>query len=212
MSDNTVDLRTLDTLDFAKAGGLLPAIVIDSQSGAVRMLGYMNRQALESTLQRGRVVFYSRRRQELWEKGETSGNALRLVSVHTDCDRDALLVRAQPAGPTCHLGADSCFASAADAALTPFLCELEAIIASRLEAQPQESYTARLGAQGVRRVAQKLGEEGVELALAAASGGQHEVLAEAADLLFHLMVLLKMRGLSLETVVTELRARHAGRS
>jgi phosphoribosyl-ATP pyrophosphohydrolase/phosphoribosyl-AMP cyclohydrolase len=200
----------IDALDFAKGGGLLPAIVQDSATGRVLMLGYMNREALQATFARGRVVFFSRSRNQLWEKGATSGHRLDLVSVYSDCDRDALLVSARPEGSTCHLGSDSCFGVPAGA--PAFLAELERVIAGRLSEDGADSYTARLVRQGITRVAQKVGEEGVEVALAAASGGKQELAAEAADLLYHLMVLLQARGLSLATVAEELSARHAARS
>jgi phosphoribosyl-ATP pyrophosphohydrolase/phosphoribosyl-AMP cyclohydrolase len=200
----------IDALDFAKGGGLLPAIVQDSATGRVLMLGYMNREALQATFARGRVVFFSRSRNRLWEKGATSGHRLDLVSVYSDCDRDALLVSARPEGSTCHLGSDSCFGVPAGA--PAFLAELERVIAGRLSEDGADSYTARLVRQGITRVAQKVGEEGVEVALAAASGGKQELAAEAADLLYHLMVLLQARGLSLATVAEELSARHAARS
>jgi phosphoribosyl-ATP pyrophosphohydrolase/phosphoribosyl-AMP cyclohydrolase len=205
-------LADIEGLDFAKGGGHLPAIVQDTATGTVLMLGYMNREAVATTLRRGRVVFFSRSRNRLWEKGETSGNRLELLAVHADCDRDALLVSVRPQGPTCHLGSDSCFGVSTRPDNAPaFLVELESVIASRLSANAPDSYTARLARQGPRRVAQKVGEEGVEVALAAAAGSDQEVTAEAADLLYHLMVLLKTRGLSLGAVAEELRARHAAR-
>jgi phosphoribosyl-AMP cyclohydrolase / phosphoribosyl-ATP pyrophosphohydrolase len=203
-------LEDIDALDFAKGGGLLPAIVQDSATGRVLMLGYMNHESLAATLARGRVVFFSRSKRRLWEKGETSGHRLELVSVHSDCDRDALLISARPEGPTCHLGCDSCFGVPAGA--PAFLAELERVIAHRLSADGADSYTARLVRQGIRRVAQKVGEEGVEVALAAASGDSQELTAEAADLLYHLMVLLQARGVSLAAVAAELSARHAART
>jgi phosphoribosyl-ATP pyrophosphohydrolase/phosphoribosyl-AMP cyclohydrolase len=189
----------IDQLDFDKQGGLLPAIITDP-AGGVRMLGYMNRAALEETLRRGRVVFFSRSRACLWEKGETSGNRLELIAARTDCDRDALLITARPLGPVCHLGTDGCFG------------ELERVIAERIAARPEGSYTARLHAEGVNRMAQKVAEEGVEVALAAVSEGEEKLLGESADLLYHLLLLLKSRGLSLERLAEELRARHASRS
>ena len=196
-------------LDFDKQGGLLPAIITDP-AGGVRMLGYMNRAALEETFRRGRVVFFSRSRACLWEKGETSGNSLEFIAARTDCDHDALLITARPFGPVCHLGTDSCF-GAGTAPLT-FLDELETVIAERIAARPEGSYTARLHAQGVNRMAQKVAEEGVEVALAAVSQSEEKLLGECADLLYHLLLLLKRRGLSLERVAEELRARHASRS
>ncbi len=196
-------------LDFDKQGGLLPAIITDP-AGGVRMLGYMNRAALEETFRRGRVVFFSRSRACLWEKGETSGNGLELIAARTDCDRDALLITARPLGPVCHLGTSGCFGEGT--APLAFLGELETVIAERIAARPEGSYTARLHAQGVNRMAQKVAEEGVEVALAAVSQSEEKLLGESADLLYHLLLLLKSRGLSLERVAEELRARHASRS
>ena len=208
-----VGLGDLERLDFAKGDGLLPAIVQHAVTGAVLMLGYMNRQALSETLTRRRVVFFSRSKQRLWEKGETSGHRLELAQILTDCDCDTLLVTAWPRGPACHLGTATCFG---DEALTAaerlaFLAALEAIIAQRIAERPEGSYTARLLAEGPKRLAQKVGEEGLEVALAAASGSDTEVVAEAADLLYHLLVLLRFRGLPLERVIAELRARHAAK-
>ncbi|HTX04774.1 MAG TPA: bifunctional phosphoribosyl-AMP cyclohydrolase/phosphoribosyl-ATP diphosphatase HisIE [Steroidobacteraceae bacterium] len=201
------------TLDFEKSGGLLPAIIQHAQSGVVLMLGYMNREALIETLRRRRVVFFSRSRRCLWEKGETSGHSLRLVSVCADCDRDALLVTALPTGPVCHLGTRTCFGDGPPAGVAglAFLGELEQVIARRIAEHPQGSYTARLHAQGPRRIAQKVGEEGLEVALAAAAESDERVVSESADLLYHLLLLLESRDLRLEQVVAELESRHAGR-
>ncbi|TLY79958.1 MAG: bifunctional phosphoribosyl-AMP cyclohydrolase/phosphoribosyl-ATP diphosphatase HisIE [Gammaproteobacteria bacterium] len=207
-----VGLADLERLDFVKGEGLLPAIVQHAVSGAVLMLGYMNREALSETLTRRRVVFFSRSKQRLWEKGETSGHRLELAQIRADCDRDTLLVTAWPHGPACHLGTATCFG---DEALTAaerlaFLAALEAIIAQRIAERPEGSYTARLFAEGPKRLAQKVGEEGLEVALAAAAETDDKLIAESADLLFHLLVLLKSRGLPLERVVAELQSRHAG--
>jgi phosphoribosyl-ATP pyrophosphohydrolase/phosphoribosyl-AMP cyclohydrolase len=204
----------IEQIDWGKDAGLVPAIIQHAHSGAVLMLGYMNREALRLTLERGRVVFYSRSRQRLWEKGETSGHTLTLQQIRVDCDHDTLLVTALPAGPACHSGSATCFGdeAASDASRLAFLSELEAIIASRIEAGAQGSYTARLVASGVRRVAQKVGEEGLEVALAGASEDDPHLLSESADLLYHLLVLLRARGLRLEQVVAELANRHASRS
>jgi phosphoribosyl-ATP pyrophosphohydrolase/phosphoribosyl-AMP cyclohydrolase len=209
-------VQDLEALNFDKGGGLIPAVVQDADSSAVLMLGYMNRAALEASLARGRVVFFSRSKARLWEKGETSGHALEIVGVQADCDRDALLVTARPLGPTCHLGTESCFgdtvaATAEDATRLKFLNDLETIISQRMSVKPHDSYTARLLAGGIKRIAQKVGEEGLEVALAATSGSNEEVTAEGADLLYHLLVLLKARGLALEQIVGALRVRHAGR-
>jgi phosphoribosyl-ATP pyrophosphohydrolase/phosphoribosyl-AMP cyclohydrolase len=184
--------------------------VQDAKTGAVLMLGYLNREALEETLKRGRVVFFSRSRQRLWEKGETSGNTLNLVSVVADCDNDSLLLRVDPVGPTCHRDTPTCFGDGqpplADG--LPFLARLEAIIEQRIAENPEGSYTAKLYGQGLKRMAQKVGEEGVEVALAAQTGDKAELASESADLLFHLALLLRARDLSLDAVAAELAARH----
>lgn len=199
----------IDQLDFSKCDGLIPAIVQHADSGAVLMLAFMNREALSETLKRRRVVFYSRSKQRLWEKGETSGNTLDLVNVNADCDKDTLLITARPRGPACHLGLATCFGndSPVPAAQLAFLSSLEALIEQRVADRPENSYTARLYAQGVKRIAQKVGEEGVEFALAAASESEEKTVAEAADLIFHLLVALKSRNLSLAAVIEELRSR-----
>jgi len=202
------------TLAWSKGEGLLPAIVQHARTGQVLMLGYMNQQSLGLTLATGRAVFYSRSRQQLWTKGETSGHYLNVVDVSADCDSDTLLVLADPLGPTCHKGTESCFADAAatDAQPLAFLHVLEATIANRIAEKPEGSYTARLLAMGPTRIAQKVGEEGVETALAAVTRDDAGLLAECADLVFHLMVLLKSRNLELSDLVEELRARHAARA
>jgi phosphoribosyl-AMP cyclohydrolase / phosphoribosyl-ATP pyrophosphohydrolase len=206
----------IERIDWNKSDGLVPAIVQHAASGSVLMLGYMDRAALSATLAGGRVVFFSRSRQRLWEKGETSGNFLQLVGVRADCDADTLLVSALPAGPVCHTGSASCFGDApvmAATALTHaappgFLLQLEQLIAQRIADTPEGSYTARLYASGVRRVAQKVGEEGLEVALAGASEPDAALVAESADLLYHLLVLLRSRGLTLAAVIDELQRRH----
>ncbi len=212
-SQCSLELADVDGLDFGKHGGLLPAIVQHAGSGAVLMLGYMNRDALRASLTRRRVVFFSRSRQRLWEKGETSGHVLELAQIRADCDRDALLATAWPRGPVCHLGTSSCFGEAprTTAEQLAFLDTLAQVIGERMVARPESSYTARLVAGGAKRVAQKVGEEGLEVALAGAGGSDAEVVAEAADLLYHLLVLLRIRALPLERVVGELRARHAAK-
>lgn len=198
-----------DELDWAKGDGLLPAIVQHARSGAVLMLGYMNRESLGRTLDCGEAVFFSRSRKQLWHKGENSGHRLEVVEIRIDCDADTLLLRAVPAGPTCHLGTPSCFGEPLAATL---LDELEAVIASRLAQQPEDSYVARLAAGGCARAAQKLGEEGVEVALAAISRDAAGLAEEAADLLFHLLVLLQIRELPLQAVLERLAARRRGDS
>ncbi|MDP9087075.1 MAG: bifunctional phosphoribosyl-AMP cyclohydrolase/phosphoribosyl-ATP diphosphatase HisIE [Pseudomonadota bacterium] len=187
--------------------GLLPAIVQDSASGEVRMLGYMDRAALDATLADKLVTFHSRAKGRPWRKGETSGNFLDLVEVRTDCDRDALLILATPRGPTCHTGTTSCFGDQG-APGVGFIGDLEKVIASRAKADPATSYTAQLLAEGFARAAQKVGEEGVETALAGRCGDDAELISEAADLVYHLTVLLKARGLAWEDLVRELMKRH----
>jgi phosphoribosyl-ATP pyrophosphohydrolase/phosphoribosyl-AMP cyclohydrolase len=199
----------IDALDWAKAA-LLPAIIQDARTEAVLMLGYMNREALETTLARQRVVFYSRSKRRLWEKGETSGNTLHLVSVTADCDNDTLLLRVNPAGPACHRDTLTCFGDGSLPASEGFgfLARLEEIIERRIAESAEGSYTAKLYGQGIKRMAQKVGEEGVEVALAAQSGNGEELISESADLIFHLAVLLRASGLSLGAITTELAARH----
>jgi len=209
---NALDFAGIDfaRVDFEKGGGLVPAIVQDADSGAVLMMAYMNREALEQTMARGRAVFFSRSKQRLWEKGETTGHTLDVVGIALDCDNDTLLVTAHPRGPACHQGTLTCFGDAPRAAATQisFLAKLEGVIAQRATEKPEASYTARLLEKGVQRVAQKVGEEGVELALAGAAQGEDKVTEEAADLLFHMLVLLRARGVSLAGVVRELEKRH----
>lgn len=201
------------SLDWRKGDGLLPAVVQHARTGRVLMVAYMSEGALQRTLASGRAVFYSRSRQQLWTKGETSGHFLNVVDVSTDCDSDTILVLADPLGPTCHKGTESCFAAAAptDVARFTFLPVLEATIAHRIAEKPENSYTARLLAEGPGRIAQKVGEEGVETALAAVSRDDAGLLSECADLLYHLMVLLKSRNLELGDVVAELESRHGAR-
>jgi phosphoribosyl-AMP cyclohydrolase / phosphoribosyl-ATP pyrophosphohydrolase len=199
----------IEALDWAK-GALLPAIIQDARTEAVLMLGYMNREALEATLARQRIVFYSRSKQRLWEKGETSGNTLHLVSATADCDNDTLLLRVNPAGPACHRDTLTCFGDGSLPASEGFgfLARLEEIIEWRIAESAEGSYTAKLYGQGIKRMAQKVGEEGVEVALAAQAGDEKELIGESADLLFHLAVLLRASGLSLGAIMTELAARH----
>ena len=199
------------TLDWAKMDGLLPAIAQDAATGEVRMLGYCNRAALEATLATRVVTFFSRSRGALWVKGETSGNRLQLVDAHADCDSDSLLFLVRPLGPTCHNGTDSCFGDDGPPG-AGFLAALGETVASRATADPASSYTARLFSEGVKRIAQKVGEEGVETALAAVAGDRAELEAESADLLYHLLVLLEASGSSLDEVVAELRRRHPASS
>jgi phosphoribosyl-AMP cyclohydrolase / phosphoribosyl-ATP pyrophosphohydrolase len=201
---------TLDSLDWRKGDGLLPAIVQDSCTGQVLMLGFMNEESLRKTLELRRVTFFSRTKQRLWTKGETSNNHLNVVAIAADCDNDSILITATPDGPTCHNGTRSCFGEdiAPDAAGVAFLAKLESVIAKRVEERPEGSYTAKLWADGVTRMAQKVGEEGVEVALAAVTQDIDRLIGESADLLFHLALLLKSRGLSLADAVRELEHRH----
>ena len=196
------------SLDWNKGEGLLPAIVQHAQTGEVLMLGYMNAEALDVTQRTGHVTFFSRSKQRLWTKGESSGHVLALQSIRVDCDADTLLVLAMPHGPTCHTGTSSCFGDAVRPPLG-FLAELDALVAQRHAERPEGSYTTRLFEGGVRRIAQKVGEEGVETALAGVAQGDEELLGEAADLVFHLTVLLRARGLSLTDVAALLVKRHA---
>jgi phosphoribosyl-AMP cyclohydrolase / phosphoribosyl-ATP pyrophosphohydrolase len=205
--DAPLTAAELDSLAWAKMDGLLPAAVQDAATSQLLMLGYMNRDALAATLESGFVTFYSRSKDRLWQKGETSGNRLKLVAVRPDCDADALLVLTSPEGPTCHLGTSSCFGSA-EAAGPAWLGKMETILRARAAAPPEESYTARLLAAGLPRIAQKVGEEGVETALAAVTRDEAGLAEEAADLLYHLTVLLHARGLELGDVARVLQQRH----
>lgn len=196
-----------DSIDWTKGNGLVPAIVQHWRDGRVLMLGYMNRDALAQTQHGGNVTFFSRSRKRLWTKGESSGNFLRLKSIHVDCDADTLLVLAAPTGPVCHRGTDTCFGDEATPALA-FLGQLDALIESRERERPKGSYTTKLFDDGVRRIAQKVGEEGVETALAGVVQDDAALLGEAADLVYHLQVLLRARGLSLHEVAGVLAKRH----
>lgn len=200
----------LDSLDWQKMDGLLPAVVQDRSSGRLLMLGYMNREALEATLAGGLVTFFSRSKQRLWQKGESSGNVLKLASVHEDCDGDALLVLADPQGPACHLGTVSCFAGDPDG--PGWLADLSRIVAGRAASNDDSSYTRTLIARGVERIAQKIGEEGTEVALAAVTRDAKGCAEEIADLLYHLAVLMEVRGFGWDEVVAVLKARHSERS
>jgi phosphoribosyl-ATP pyrophosphohydrolase/phosphoribosyl-AMP cyclohydrolase len=197
-----------DKLDWGKNDGLIPAIVQHAVSGRVLMLGYMNSEALAETLSKELVTFYSRSRNCLWTKGETSGNRLELRAIDVDCDADTLLVQATPTGPTCHLGKSSCFDSDEEQPGFGFVGQLEAIIGDRINDQPADSYTTQLVNAGVQRLAQKIGEEGLELALAAMQEDRREVVSEAADLLYHVLVLLQQQGLRFADVADELQDRH----
>jgi phosphoribosyl-ATP pyrophosphohydrolase/phosphoribosyl-AMP cyclohydrolase len=211
VSGLNVDELDIDKLDWAKGGGLLPAIVQDASSGVVLMLGYVNREALEATRASGRVTFWSRSKRRLWTKGETSGHFLEARSIAADCDADTLLILARPQGPACHKGTPTCFGDNpphAAAERLAFLAVLGEVIRARIAERPEGSYTAKLLDEGPRRIAQKVGEEGLELALAALAQNDEEVLGEAADLLYHVLLLLESKGLSLGQVTDRLEARH----
>jgi len=209
MRDRNAPLTSagIDALAWDKMDGLLPAAVQDRCSGRLLMLGYMNKDALAATLESGFVTFYSRSKQRLWQKGETSGNRLRLSAVHEDCDADSLLVLADPEGPTCHLGTSSCFGGEPD---TPgWLAELSTIVSQRAQSDDASSYTRKLLEAGVARIAQKIGEEGVEVSLAAVSRDAAGCVEETADLLYHLAVLMEAKGFGWHDVIVVLKDRHA---
>jgi phosphoribosyl-AMP cyclohydrolase / phosphoribosyl-ATP pyrophosphohydrolase len=198
-------------VDWDKQDGLVPAIVQDSSTGAVLMLGYMNRDALSATQRTGQVTFWSRSKQRLWTKGETSGHFLTVEKIALDCDQDTLLILARCQGPACHNGTDTCWGADAprsDAQSMAFLGKLERIIQQRVAERPAGSYTTKLLEAGISRIAQKVGEEGVELALAGVAQSDSDIVGEAADLLFHTVLLLNAKGLSLADVMAELQSRH----
>ena len=194
------------TLDFSKGDGLLPVIVQDAATDRVLMLGYMNEAALQRTQTDRRVTFYSRSKQRLWTKGESSGNYLELIELRTDCDRDTILARVHPTGPVCHTGSDTCFDEKNEPAY--FLAHLERVIQQRKGADPAISYTSSLFAEGINKVAQKVGEEAVELIIEAKDDDRTLFLGEAADLLYHYLVLLAAKEYTLENVLDVLRERH----
>ena len=197
-----------ENIDFEKGGGLVPAIVQDADTLQVLMLGYMNAASVTKTNETGLVTFYRRSRDTLWTKGETSGNTLALVSMTIDCDKDTILVKARPTGPTCHEGTVSCFGDeGADG--VGFLSYLETLIEGRKSADPESSYTAQLLQGPLRRAAQKVGEEGVETALAAVAETEDKLVSEAADLFYHTLVLLAAKDVKLEAVIAELKGRHS---
>jgi len=208
-------LNDHDRLDWGKGDGLLPAVVQDANDGTVLMLGYMNREALAATLESNRVTFWSRSKRRLWTKGETSGNYLELRGIAVDCDGDTLLILAHPRGPACHTGSRTCWGAGAPRTATAplaFLSRLEQVIKQRIVSRPEGSYTAKLLSEGTRRIAQKVGEEGLELALAAVAQSDEQIVGETADLLYHVLLLLQVKDLSLAKVVKELELRHAGRA
>jgi phosphoribosyl-ATP pyrophosphohydrolase/phosphoribosyl-AMP cyclohydrolase len=208
-------MNSIEAIDWSAGDGLLPAIVQDAQGGSVLMMGYMNREALELTRTSGRVTFFSRRRRRLWVKGETSGHYLEFKSVALDCDSDTLLVHAIAHGPTCHLNTPTCWGETAPVFALQrlqFLDSLENLLQRRIAERPEGSYTTRLLEQGTRRIAQKVGEEGLELALASIAQSDAEVIGEAADLLYHTLLLLNVKNICLGEVVDELRKRHENRT
>ena len=194
-------------INFKKMEGLIPVVVQDVFTGKVLMLGYMNEAALAQTVASGRVTFFSRSKNRLWTKGETSGNFLELVSMQEDCDGDAILVKAKPLGPVCHTGADTCFAEDNNSQ-TAFIDQLRGIIKERKENPRSASYTSSLFAKGINKLAQKVGEEAVELVIEAKDDNKELFLGEAADLLFHYLVLLEAKGYELDEVVEVLKQRH----
>jgi phosphoribosyl-ATP pyrophosphohydrolase/phosphoribosyl-AMP cyclohydrolase len=202
-----INKDTIADLAWVKMDNMLPCIVQNAQSGKVLMQGFMTQDALEKTLNTGLVTFYSRSKQRLWTKGEESGNSLNLVEITSDCDNDSLLALVNPVGPTCHTGAETCWFDGTAPSFS-FIAELEQVIASRKGADPDSSYTAHLYSKGIKRIAQKVGEEGVETALAATVKDLDELKNESADLLYHLIVLLQASELSLEDVINVLKQRH----
>lgn len=196
------------TIDFDKMNGLVPAIIQDAVTKNVLMLGFMNQEAYQKTIETKKVTFWSRTRQCLWTKGETSGHYLHLVSIQVDCDNDTLLVKVHPEGPTCHKGTDTCWGE--ENRLNPilFLSELQDFICRRYEEMPENSYTTSLFRKGVNKMAQKVGEEAVETVIEATNGTTENLIYEGSDLLYHLIVLLTGKGLRIEDLVTELAKRH----
>lgn len=195
-------------IDFEKQGGLVPAIIQDSITNNVLMLGYMNQEAYEQTIKTGKVTFWSRSRQCLWTKGETSGNFLNLVSIKSDCDNDTLLVRVNPVGPACHLGTDTCWGEKNEANPLLFLTELQDFINKRHEEMPEGSYTTSLFKDGLNRMAQKVGEEALEAVIEATNGTNERLIYEVSDMFYHLIVLLTSKGLRIENIAQELQVRH----
>ena len=195
-------------IDFEKGGGLVPAIIQDAKTKSVLMLGYMNQEAYDKTIKTGKVTFWSRSRNCLWTKGETSGNYLHLVDIMVDCDNDTLLVKATPDGPTCHTGTDTCWGETNSENPLLFLTELQDFINLRHEEMPEGSYTTKLFKDGINKIAQKVGEEALETVIEATNGTSDHLVYEASDMLYHLIVLLTSKGLRIEQVADELHMRH----
>ena len=204
---NQTKSRDMD-IDFEKSGGLVPAIIQDADTKTVLMLGYMNKEACEKTVATGLVTFYSRSRKCLWTKGETSNNFLRLVDIKVDCDNDTLLVKVHPDGPTCHKGTDTCWGEENEKSPLLFLAELSDFIEKRHQEMPEGSYTTSLFRDGLNRMAQKVGEEALELVIEATNGTNDRLIYEGSDMLYHLIVLLTHKGLRIEDMAAELRERH----
>lgn len=195
-------------LDFNKQGGLIPAIIQDAQTNKVLMLGFMNEEAYQKTVETNKVTFFSRTKQRLWTKGETSGNYLHVVNILIDCDDDTLLIKANPAGPVCHTGTDTCFGENNTPDQILFLKYLQDFIDRRYKEMPEGSYTTSLFQKGINRMAQKVGEEAVETVIEATNGTENGFIYEASDLIYHLIVLLTSKGMRLETLADELKKRH----
>ena len=195
-------------IDFEKMGGLVPAIIQDATTKNVLMLGFMNQEAYQKTMDTKLVTFWSRSRNCLWTKGETSGNYLHLVSIQNDCDNDTLLIKVNPDGPVCHKGTDTCWGNTNDYNPVEFLSELQDFINKRKEEMPENSYTTSLFRKGINKIAQKVGEEAVETVIEAVGGTDEQLIYEGADLLYHLIVLLSAKGLRIETLANELAKRH----
>lgn len=195
-------------IDFQKMGGLVPAVVQDAKTLKVLMLGFMNQEALVKTQESGKVTFFSRTKNRLWTKGETSGNFLEVVSIAADCDNDSLLIKANPVGPVCHTGADTCWNEKNEENDILFLSQLQDFICKRFEEMPEGSYTTSLFKKGVKRMSQKVGEEAVETVIEANNGTSEGLIYEASDLIYHLIVLLTSKGLRIEDLARELKKRH----
>lgn len=195
-------------IDFDKLGGLVPAIIQDARTKNVLMLGFMNQEAYEKTVETGKVTFWSRTRNTLWTKGETSGNYLNVVSIQNDCDDDTLLIKVNPIGPTCHTGTDTCWGEVNENNPLLFLSELQDFIEKRKEEMPEGSYTTSLFRKGINKIAQKVGEEALETVIEATNGTNEQLVYEASDMFYHLIVMLTNKGLRIEDVANELRKRH----
>lgn len=195
-------------IDFDKLGGLVPAIIQDARTKNVLMLGFMNQEAYEKTVETGKVTFWSRTRNTLWTKGETSGNFLNVVSIQNDCDDDTLLIKVNPIGPTCHTGTDTCWGEVNENNPLLFLSELQDFIEKRKEEMPEGSYTTSLFRKGINKIAQKVGEEALETVIEATNGTNEQLVYEASDMFYHLIVMLTSKGLRIEDVANELRKRH----